>query len=85
VLASSENHGESFVLVPEEVLTHITNWPNEPEEKLLRADMVYFELPGGGAVFSTGSITFCGSLPCNNFDNNVSKLLGNVLNRFLAD
>ncbi|MGH1483530.1 MAG: N,N-dimethylformamidase beta subunit family domain-containing protein [Geminicoccales bacterium] len=85
VLASSENHGESFVLVPEEVLTHITNWPNEPEEKLLRADMVYFELPGGGAVFSTGSITFCGSLPCNDFDNNVSKLLGNVLNRFLAD
>jgi len=84
VLASSENHGESFVLVPEEVLTHITNWPNEPERDLLRADMVYFNVPGGGAVFATGSITFCGSLPCNGFDNNISTLLGNVLNRFLA-
>ena len=84
VLASSEGHGESFVLVPEEVLTHITNWPNEPEQALLRADMVYFDVPGGGAVFSTGSITFCGSLPWNDFDNNVSTLLGNVLDRFLA-
>ncbi len=83
VLASSENHGESFVLVPEEVLTHITVWPDEPEEALLRADMVYVELPGGGAVFSTGSITFCGSLPWNDFDNNISTLLGNVLDRFL--
>lgn len=84
VLASSEGHGESFVLVPEEVLTHITVWPDEPKEDLLRADMVYFELPGGGAVFSTGSITFCGSLPWNDFDNNVSTLLGNVLDRFLG-
>ena len=83
VLASSEGHGETFVLVPEEQLTHITNWPNEPEQDLLRADMVYFETPGGGAVFSTGSITFCGSLPWNDFDNNISTLLGNVLDRFL--
>ncbi len=85
ILASSENHSETFVLVPEEHLTHITNWPNEPVQDLLRADMVYFEVPGGGAVFATGSITFCGSLPCNGFDNNISTLLGNVLNRFLAD
>ena len=83
ILASSEGHGESFVLVPEELLTHITNWPNEPEQALLRADMVYFEVPGGGAVFSTGSITFCGSLPWNDFDNNISTLLGNVMDRFL--
>ena len=83
VLASSEGHGESFVLVPEEILTHITNWPNEPVEHLLRADMVYFEVEGGGAVFSTGSITFCGSLPWNGFDNNISTLLGNVMDRFL--
>ncbi|MEL6961312.1 MAG: N,N-dimethylformamidase beta subunit family domain-containing protein [Pseudomonadota bacterium] len=83
VLASSEGHGSSFVLVPEEQLTHITNWPDEPEERLLRADMVYFDVPGGGAVFATGSITFCGSLPTHDFDNNVSTLLGNVLGRFL--
>lgn len=84
VLARSEGHGESFVLVPEEHLTHITNWPDEPVQDLLRADMVYFDVPGGGAVFATGSITFCGSLPCNNFDNPISTLLGNVMDRFLG-
>jgi len=70
--------------VPEEQLTHITNWPGEEEKSLIRADMVYFQTPQGGAVFSTGSITFCGSLPYNNFQNNISRLLGNILDRFLA-
>lgn len=84
VVASSEGHGADFVLVPEEQLTHLTTWPGEPVADLLRADMVYFEVPGGGAVFSTGSITFCGSLPHNDFNNNVSRLLGNVMKRFLA-
>jgi len=46
--------------------------------------MTFFETAGGkGAVFSTGSITFCGSLPSNGYDNNISRLLANVLNRFL--
>ena len=44
--------------------------------------MVYFENSNGGKVFSTGSITFCGSLPYNNFNNNVSTLLSNILNKF---
>ena len=83
VIASSENHNDTFVLVPEEQLTHITNWPGVPNEELIRADMVYFDTPSGGAVFSTGSITFCGSLPHNNFDNNVSKLMKNIFARFL--
>ena len=85
VVARSENHTSSFVLVPEEVLTHLTNWPGESKpQNLIRADMVYYETPSDGAVFSTGSITFCGSLPWNNFDNNISTLLQNVLKRFLA-
>ncbi len=84
VVASSEGHQEHFVLVPEEQLTHVSTWSGEPEDQLIRADMTYFEAPSGGAVFSTGSITFCGSLPWNDFDNNISRLLANVLNRFLG-
>ena len=84
ILASSETHADTFVLVPEEQLTHLTNWPGKPVEELLRADMVYFEGPAGGRVFSTGSITFCGSLLHNNSDNNISRIVANVLNRFLA-
>ena len=83
VLASSETYPEHFVLVPEEKLTHLTTWAGEPEEKLIRSDMVYFDSPGGGAVFSTGSITYCGSLPWNNFDNNISKITENILRRFV--
>ena len=52
VLASSENHGDSFVLVPEEQLTHITTLSGEPISELVRADMTYFNVPGGGEVFS---------------------------------
>jgi N,N-dimethylformamidase len=83
-LASSESHGESFVLVHEEQLTHLTTWAQEPQSDLMRADMIYCDVPGGGAMFSTGSITFCGSLPWNGFDNNISRLLLNVVQRFIT-
>ena len=85
VLASSEGHKPEapWVLVPEEYLTHLTTWPGQKPETLIRADMTFFEAPNGGAVFSTGSITFCGSLPSNTFTNDCSVVLGNVLNRFL--
>ena len=84
VIASSEDHPPEapWVLVPEEQLTHITTIPGQTHKQLIHADMTYFEMPGGGAVFSVGSITFCGSLPVNGYDNAVSRLLGNVLDRF---
>ena len=84
VVAGSENHPPDtpWVLVPEEQLTHIVTWPGEPYRDLIRADMVFFETPAGGAVFSVGSITFCSSLPSEGFDNDISRLLENVLRRF---
>ena len=84
VLATSEDHPDHFVLPPEEWLTHLKTWSGPPPEELVRADMVYLDVPGGGAVFSVGSITFCGSLPVNDFDNNVSQILENVVRRFTA-
>ena len=44
--------------------------------------MVYFETPNGGAVFSVGSITFCGSLSHDGYRNNISRIVDNVLRRF---
>lgn len=84
VLATSENHGEDFILVPEEMLTHLTTLPGSPVEDLLHANLLWFELPGGGSVFAVGSITFCGSLPHNDFDNPVSRLLKNVVDHVLS-
>lgn len=85
VVAASEGHEPDapWVLVPEEMLTHITTVPGEKPKDLIRADLTFFETPAGGAVFSTGSIAFCGSLPWNNYDNNISTLFGNVMKRFL--
>ena len=45
--------------------------------------MVFFETPNGGAVFSTGSIAWAGSLGHNGYANNVARITGNVLQRFI--
>ncbi|HPU50117.1 MAG TPA: hypothetical protein PK359_01050 [Burkholderiaceae bacterium] len=84
VVAASEDHPRDapWMLVPEEQLTHITTIPGETHKQLIRADMTWFDCPGGGEVFSVGSITFCGALPVNRFDNDISRILDNVLRRF---
>ena len=81
-VASSENHTDTYQVCTEEL---DFNYPGTggQENLLVRADMVFFETPNGGAVFSTGSIAWAGSLSHNNYDNNVSRLTRNVLNRFL--
>lgn len=84
LLARSVTRESGFMLVPEEQLTHLTNLTGGPARDAMHADMVLASYPGGGRVFSTGSITFCGSLPWNGFDNNISRLCRNVLLRFLA-
>jgi N,N-dimethylformamidase len=82
VLARSEGHGASFIPVPEELLTHLLTVSGEARDALMRAEIVYFDKPAGGAVFAVGSITFCGSLPHNDYRNPISRLLENVLRRF---
>lgn len=51
----------------------------------MRADMVLTEYPNGGAVFGVGSITWCGCLSYNAYDNNVSRVTRNVFDGFLAE
>jgi N,N-dimethylformamidase len=50
----------------------------------VRADMVYFTTPGGGGVFSTGSIAWSASLSHDDYDNNVSRITANVFERFAS-
>jgi N,N-dimethylformamidase len=45
----------------------------------------YYETPAGGAVFATSSIAWSGSLSHNGYDNNVSRITGNVLERFIQE
>lgn len=85
ILAQSDTKTDPrYALVPEEVLTPWTNLAGISNEEAKRADMVYIRVPkSGGQVFSVGSITFCGCLPFNNFDNDVSRLIKNVVEHFL--
>ncbi|WP_043364061.1 N,N-dimethylformamidase beta subunit family domain-containing protein [Belnapia sp. F-4-1] len=84
ILARSEGHQPHFVTVPEELLGRITTVNGEPAPRLVRAEIVYGETAGGGAFFSTGSITFGGSLSHNGYANPISRMLENVLRRFGA-
>jgi len=81
VVARSENHSNTYELVAEEVrIPHgAANAVQNPD---ICADITFFETPGGGAVFSTGSIAYAGSLSWNVFDNNIARLTTNVLRRF---
>ena len=86
LLARSEDHQAHFGVTLEDLLVPTAYaLPSNRPDPLIRSDMVYFETEKGGAVFSVGSITFCGSLPWNNFDNQISILLRNVVTRFMAE
>ncbi|QPC94516.1 N,N-dimethylformamidase beta subunit family domain-containing protein [Mesorhizobium sp. INR15] len=82
VVASSGHHTEAHVFVVEDMLFNFMGSTGDVCDKV-RADLVFFETPNGGAVFSVGSIAYSGSLPWNNFDNNISRLTLNVLRRFM--
>ncbi len=82
VLATSEDVGIGGLLSVEEYVT-TTRALDGVQNGRVRADMVFFETRGGGAVWSTGSIAWSTSLACNGFDNNVSRITENVLRRFL--
>jgi len=82
LLASSGRHSNVYVLTPEELMSAYPGIDGIEEAKV-RADMVFFETPEGGGVFSTGSIAWAGSLFHNRYDNNVARITGNVLRRFI--
>jgi len=82
VLAHSVEHSNVYLLTPEELLAGFPGMDAIENDKV-RAELVYFETRNGGAVFSTGSITWAASLSHNGYDNNVSQITRNVLRRFI--
>ena len=84
LLASSFGHSDGFQCALEDLFS-LSGPMFGSESPRIRADMVYFETPRGGAVFSVGSIAWCGGLPYNGYENNVSRVTENVLSRFASD
>ena len=82
VLASSENHSPAYQPANDMVtVPHLGT--GAMFNAAVKADMVFFECPNGGAVFSTGSIAYAGALAHNDCDNDIARLTGNVLRRFV--
>lgn len=81
---SAGRHSKVYHRVIEEVA--VTDSLQHGEvSPFVRSDLTYFEGPNGGGVFSVGSIDWCGVLSHNDYENNVSKITGNVLKRFASD
>ncbi|MGX5806064.1 N,N-dimethylformamidase beta subunit family domain-containing protein [Bradyrhizobium sp. Arg314] len=81
VIATSIDHTDNMMLTKEEF--GAMHWMiGGSENKNVRSDIVFFETTGGGAVFSVGSISWCMSLPVDDYENDVSRVTRNVLERF---
>jgi N,N-dimethylformamidase len=84
VATTMGSHTDTYLLVPEE-LHYTTANVSGTTSPMVRADMVFYETTGGGAVFSTGSIAFAGALSPHDYKNNASRVIDNVLKRFLNE
>lgn len=80
VLATSIGHSNSILLVADD--RTISYAPPPGPDPRVRSDIVVFGLPGSGAVFSVGSIAWSTAMTHRGGDNDVSRITGNVLDRF---
>ncbi|MDY7104554.1 MAG: DUF6605 domain-containing protein, partial [Actinomycetota bacterium] len=93
VVATADEHSPQMLRTKEEL--HATEVPGPDPD--VRADVVFFEVPGGGAVFSAGSIAWYGALhgarsragsgddgggAAGRAPTDVARLTANVLRRF---
>ena len=65
--------------VNEERMDH--TWP-APRDQIIRSDLTFVETPGGGAVFSVGSMNFIGALPIDGYGTVLARLVINTIRRF---
>lgn len=81
ILASANEFSDAYQLAIEDCVA-MTPFYGGSQNKDVRADMVYYRVPGGGQVFSVGSINWTSCLSYNNYDNDVARVTENVLRAF---
>ncbi len=86
LLARSEGHTNLMLQVNEEIHFAVRGYyGGGTENPQVRADMIYYKTPNDGAMFAPGSLSWCGSLSHNKYENNVSRILENTIRGFLKD
>jgi len=83
-IATSEGRHSDYYLICHEEQAVTMKEIHGTDNPRVRADIVYFETPNDGAVFSVGSINWFSSLSHNDYENNVSRMTENVLRAFMA-
>jgi N,N-dimethylformamidase len=83
LLATSVGHPDEMLEARENfnMTSRVLGGARNPK---VHADLVLIPREHGGAVFSTGSIAFAGALANDKWDGDVSRLLGNVFDRFVS-
>ncbi|MEG6546823.1 N,N-dimethylformamidase beta subunit family domain-containing protein [Acinetobacter bereziniae] len=84
VLATSYPVGVEYQLVIEDQVLTMPDQDGAHLPDQIKADMVYFEVEGGGEVFAIGSIVYAGAMAWNNFDNDLARVTTNVLIDFIS-
>jgi N,N-dimethylformamidase len=84
VIASAREFSHAYQGAVEDVTT-ADSCQGGPDSTLVRSDVVFFETSAGGAVFSVGSIAWCGALRQAGVETPAGRMTGNVLTRFLDD
>ena len=82
ILASATGFPNVYQIATEDSLVILPDQGGPFRPDRVRADMVYYTIQGGGAVFSVGSICYAGSLAWNSFDNDLSTITTRVLKSF---
>jgi len=86
LLAHSEGHTNLMLQVNEEIHFSVRGYHGGgTENPMVRADMIYYKTPNDGALFAPGSLSWCGSLSHNNYNNNVSRITENAIRGFLKE
>ncbi|MBB3236700.1 N,N-dimethylformamidase beta subunit family domain-containing protein [Phyllobacterium endophyticum] len=84
ILASATGFGVEYQIVNEDMLIPMPHQDGTTRPDRVRSDMVFVPIHGGGGVFSASSIAFVGAIAWNEFENNIAKLVNNVLDAFIS-
>ena len=84
LVASARGFSDAYQGAVEDVTTADSQQGGTVSE-LVRSDVVFFESGTGGAVFSVGSIAWCGALRASGTETPTGRMTWNVLSRFLDE
>ncbi|TMQ95316.1 hypothetical protein ETD83_22575 [Actinomadura soli] len=83
VLGTSQRFGEQYMHVVEEINTS-SLFEGGDTNPMVRGDVTLIHYPKGGAVFSAASMVWSGQFFHNGYNNDMTRITENVLNKFTS-